>query len=813
MEKYICIHGHFYQPPRENPWLEDIELQDSAYPYHDWNERITSECYAPNTVSRLLDGEGRIVRLPNNYAKISFDFGPTLLTWMAVKTPQVYDDIVAADRLSQKNFSGHGSALAQAYNHMIMPLANRRDKYTQVIWGMQDFEHRFGRRPEGMWLPETAADLETLDIMAELGIVFTILAPHQAKQVRPLGQTDWQEVSGGRIDPSMAYALNLPSGRRISLFFYDGPISRAVAFEGLLSRGENLALRMNAAFSEERQWPQLVHIATDGETYGHHQRFGDMALAYAIQYIEEDNLARLTNYGEFLEKNPPAFEVEIFENTSWSCAHGVDRWYKDCGCNTGFHPGWNQAWRTPLREALDWLRDALAVIYEEKAGGFLKDPWGARNDYVGVILNRTPEDLDGFLAQHAVRMLDEGEKVMILKLLGMQRCAMLMYTSCGWFFDELSGLEAVQVLHYAGRAIRLAQETRTEAIEDQFLERLSQAGSNLQEYGDGRQIYEKLVKPGMLDLEKVGAHYAVSSLFEQYPPEGRIYCYFINQEDFQFSEVGIAKLAVGRVGIVSEITREAATLTFGAMHFGEQNLCSGVQHFQGQEAYQAMVAEVTEAFAGGDFAETIRRLDRHFGASTYSLRSLFKDEQRKVLNQIMKSSLEGTRFLFQQTFSHHVALMRFLTELGIPLPAPYPCTAEFVVNLNLCQSFEAEEISPETIEGLLEEARALRVPLDAVSLEFTLRKTLERLVTSLRDNPSELKYLEQLEAAAGIAKSLPFEVNLWKVQNIYYEMVHTAYPEWLWRAEHGDEPAHNWVSRFVALGGKLAIRMNHDFLA
>ncbi len=808
MEKYICIHGHFYQPPRENPWLEDIELQDSAYPYHDWNERITAECYAPNTVSRILDGEGRIVNLPNNYAKISFDFGPTLLNWMAAKAPQVYEAILAADRLSQKNFSGHGSALAQAYNHMIMPLANARDKYTQVLWGMRDFEARFGRQPEGMWLPETAVDLETLEIMAELGIAFTLLAPHQAKQVRPLGQPNWMDVSGGRIDPTMAYALNLPSGRRISLFFYDGPISRGVAFEGLLSRGENLVQRLTGAFSEERSWPQLVHIATDGETYGHHQRFGDMALTYALQYIGDYSLATLTNYGEYLEKHPPAFEVEIFEDTSWSCAHGVERWRAECGCNSGGHPGWGQAWRAPLREALDWLRDGLGRFYEERSADFLQDPWAARNDYIQVVLNRAPEISDRFLEQHANRPLSDQEKVEVLKLLGMQRCAMLMYTSCGWFFDELSGLETVQVLHYAGRALRLAQDTGSGDLESGFLERLALARSNIPEMGDGRQIYERLVRPGMLDLEKVGAHYAVSSLFMEYPPQAKIYCYQVDQEDFHFSPVGVAKLAVGRVRITSEITREITTLDFGAMHFGEQNLCAGVRPYQDPDAYAAMVREVTEAFAGGDFPETIRRLDRHFGASTYSLRSLFKDEQRRALNQIMEVSLEGTRFTYRQIYSHHVSLMRFLTDLGIPLPTPFPCTAEFVVNYNLRQAFLGEEISQEAIQGLLEEARALELPLEAVGLEFTLRKTLERLISKFRDHPGDPGLLKQLEVGLDTAKSLPFEVNLWQTQNVYYEMLHTAYPEWRWKAEHGDEAAHDWVIRFAALGGKLSIRVD-----
>ena len=297
MDRYICIHGHFYQPPRENPWLEAIELQDSAYPYHDWNERITAECYAPNAVSRILDAENRITRLVNNYAKISFNFGPTLLGWLAATAPEVYQAVLAADRQSRETFSGHGSAIAQPYNHVILPLANHRDRYTQIYWGIRDFEHHFGRAPEGMWLPETAVDLESLEILAELGMRFTILAPHQASRVRSIGSRTWDSVAGGQIDPTRAYEQRLPSGRTLAIFFYDGPVSRAVAFEGLLSRGESFADRLNSAFSEERDWPQLVHIATDGESYGHHHRFGEMALSYALNCIEANQLARLTNYG------------------------------------------------------------------------------------------------------------------------------------------------------------------------------------------------------------------------------------------------------------------------------------------------------------------------------------------------------------------------------------------------------------------------------------------------------------------------------------------------------------------------------------
>ncbi len=505
MERFICIHGHFYQPPRENPWLEAVELQDSAYPYHDWNEKITAECYAPNATSRILDGDGYILYLVNNYAKMSFNFGPTLLAWMEKNAPDVYEAILEADKLSRELFEGHGSAMAQAYNHMIMPLATRRDKETQIIWGLKDFQRRFGRDPEGMWLPEAAVDLETLDLMALHGIKFTVLAPRQAQRIKPIGDGPWKDVRGGKIDPTRPYRCFLPSGRDITLLFYDGPISQALAFEGLLDSGEALSHRLLGAFSKDRAHAQLVHIATDGESYGHHHRKGDMALAYAIHYIESNNLAEITNYGRYLERQPPTHQVEIFENSSWSCVHGIERWKADCGCNSGGYPNWKQAWRKPLREAFDWMRDTLEPAYESAASTLLKDPWAARNDYIDVILDRSSENVSEFLALHAVRDPDESERVSILRLLELQRHLMLVYTSCGWFFDELSGLETVQVIQYAGRAIQLAKQLFGDAVEPRFLQLLSMAKSNLQEHRDGRTIYEKWARPAMLDLIRVGA--------------------------------------------------------------------------------------------------------------------------------------------------------------------------------------------------------------------------------------------------------------------------------------------------------------------
>uniref|UniRef100_A0A7C3UXV1 DUF3536 domain-containing protein n=1 Tax=Desulfobacca acetoxidans TaxID=60893 RepID=A0A7C3UXV1_9BACT len=807
MDRYVCIHGHFYQPPRENPWLEAIELQDSAYPYHDWNERINAVCYAPNAICRILDSEGRIVKFRNNYNMISFNFGPTLLAWLADKDPQTYNAILAADRRSQQNFGGHGSALAQAYNHLIMPLANRRDKYTQVWWGIRDFEHRFGRRPEGMWLPETAVDLETLDIMAEQGISFTVLAPHQAARVREIGQEAWREVSGGAVDPTKAYRLTLPSGRSINLFFYDAPISRGVAFENLLNRGEDLANRLVGAFSEERHDPQLVHIATDGETYGHHHRYGDMALAYALEYIESKGLARLTNYGEFLEKHPPVFEVEIFENTSWSCAHGVERWRNDCGCHSGQHPGWHQAWRAPLREALDWLRDSLAPLFEKEAGELLRDPWEARNDYIAVILDRSPDNVAEFLKRHARRALDEEQKIKVLKLLESQRHALLMYTSCGWFFDELSGLETVQVMQYAGRVIQLARAFEGQDLESPFLERLQQAPSNLPEHGDGRRIYEKFVKPAMVDLLAVGAHYALSFFFEDYKPRDRIYCYRIDQEDLRSSEIGNAKLEVGRIKVASEITGSASVISFAALYLGDHNLCAGLREFLSEEAYGTMAWEITEAFSWADFPETIRRIGLHFGDRFYSPRSLFRDEQRKVLDQISEPAQKTARNAYRQLYQQNLPFMRFLIELGIPLPKVLRVTADYVCNLNLRQAFEDYKIDLPELRSLMEEARFLGVQLDAAGLEFALRRTLDNLAEKFRENPGDLDLLLQLDVRATLAQELPFEVNLWKLQNVYYEVLLGFYPEQRQKAEQNLLEAQEWLGYFIALGEKLSIKV------
>jgi alpha-amylase/alpha-mannosidase (GH57 family) len=803
VDRYVCIHGHFYQPPRENPWLEAIQQQDSAYPYHDWNERIAAECYAPNATSRILDAEDRIVSIVNNYCRISFNFGPTLLSWIEQKAPDVYRAVLAADTASRERCSGHGSALAQPYNHMILPLATLRDKVTQVRWGLRDFERRFGRKAEGMWLPETAVDLETLTVLADHGIRFTLLAPSQARRVRKIGARGWRDVGDGRIDPTMAYQVRLPRGRSIAVFFYDDPISRAVAFEGLLSKGEHFAGRLAGAFTETRAWPQLVHVATDGETYGHHHRFGDMALAYALHHIETNGLARLTNYGEYLERHPPTHLVEVQERTAWSCVHGLGRWMEDCGCSSGGHPGWSQSWRGPLRTALDWLRDALAPRYEERARELLRDPWAARDEYVDVVLDRTPAGVDGFLDRHAARPLSEEDRTAALRLLELQRQTLLMYTSCGWFFDDVSGIETVQVLQYAGCAVQLAELLFGEGIEAELLSRLAAARGNRPEQADGARVYERQVQPAMVNLRAVAAHYAISSLFDGDGDRGSVYCYDVDREDYRTLRTGRTRLALGRARVTSRITRATERLDFGVLYYGDHTVSGGVREARGAEAFEAVAAEASAAFERADYLEVVRVMDRQYGDARYSLKSLFRDERRRILGEILDSALEEAAALYRQVYEKQAPLMRFLGEVGVPLPRAFETTAEFVINASLRRILAAEKPDLDEARTLLETARRERVPLDRAGLGYVAQKTLERSMEAFRADAADLALLRELEALVRLIRSSPFEVSLWTVQNRYYEMLQAAYPERL----RGEGEGGGWVRSFAALGEALGVRV------
>jgi len=803
--KYLCIHCHFYQPPRENPWLEEIELQDSAYPYHDWNERITAECYGPNLAARILDGQQYIATIVNNYSKISFNFGPTLLSWAAEHAKELHQGLIEADKQSQRLFSGHGSAMAQAYNHMILPLANSRDKKTQIRWGFDDFVHRFGRLPEGMWLPETAVDLESLDLMAQAGLKFAILAPHQAKAFRPLTGGEWQDVTGGRIDPTRAYRLKTPSGNSINLFFYDGPISQAVAFEKLLDNGEKFASRLMGAFTHDGSRAQLAHIATDGETYGHHHRYGEMALAYALEYTQNEKLAKLTNYGEFLENFPPVHEVQIYEDTAWSCVHGVERWRSNCGCNSG-RAGWHQEWRKPLREALDWLRDSVNTHFEELAGKLLKDPWGARDAYIDVMLHRNEEARQRFHEEQFLPGITTEQQVTVWKLMELQRHAMLMYTSCGWFFDDISGIETVQIIQYAGRVVQLAEQLFGNHFEAQFLNLLKAAESNLPEYGNGADVYRKYVKPAVVNLEKVGAHYSISSLFAPYGERTDIFSYTVKRLDYHTREAGKLRMAVGKAQFTSSITQESEVLTFWVVHFGDHNVAGGVRRPRAEADYREMLEKLSEAFSLGDVPELVRLLDKRF-ERTYSLRSLFRDEQRRILNTVLSSTVAEAETAYLQVYEHHAALMRFISSLGTPMPREFAAAMEYALNSLLRRACTGDRLDGERIGHLLHEAEANNVMLDKTTLEYHLRRKVEHLAGRFAADPSNIGKLQELFSTLRIVKQMPFYVNVWSAQNLVYAFKGGLYTRTVRKSQHGDEKAEEWVDCYRKVSDLLSIRV------
>jgi alpha-amylase/alpha-mannosidase (GH57 family) len=810
MEKYICIHGHFYQPPRENPWLEDVELQDSAYPHHDWNARITEECYRQNAASRILGADRRIMRIVNNYERISFNFGPTLLSWMETHTPDVYEKILEADRLSRKRFSGHGSALAQVYNHMIMPLANDRDKLTQVRWGIADFEHRFGRRPEGMWLAETAVDTPTLEVLASQGIAFTILSPRQARRVRRIGAKKWKDVDEATVDTTVPYTCTLPSGAQITLFFYNGPVSHDVAYGGLLHSGENMANRLTGAFPADNERPaRLVHIATDGESFGHHHRHGDMALAYCIHQIQNGGQAKITIYGEYLEKYPPEDEAEIFENSSWSCVHGVERWRSNCGCSGDQSLSGQQTWREPLRSALDRLCRQTEDLYVQRISAFVQDPWAIRNDYIAVILDCSEAHVDAWLAKWIGRQPSPEEKVLLVKLLEMERNAMLMFTSCGWFFDDISGIETIQILQYAARALQLARDIQGVDLEPEFKERLSAALSIKLPKKTGRDIYEMYVEPCKVDLNRVGAHLAMSSIFqEDGRRESAIFVYRTRMEMFDRQEAGIQVLTMGRATIRSQITFEQKSVDLVGFYLGGQNLFCAVGSQMPIEDYRRVKRSFQDAFRRGDSSEILRLMNVMILGQIYTLSHLFKDEQRRIMHRMLDTTWQEIEGSFRHIYEHNYSIMQLMRNMNMPLPAGLQAPADFIINQELCREIAAEPMNLERMQVLREEVERFSLKLDQKRLTFEAGRRINALMQEFRQDPENLEKLLQIEQMMEILLSIIGAIDLQESQNLFFKITQEVYPFVQRRAGEGDASARQWVEHFQKLARLLGLAVS-----
>ena len=798
---FVTVHGHFYQPPRENPYLDAIERQPSASPCHDWNERVHQECYRPNAFARILNDRGEVMEIVNNFEYLSFNIGPTLMSWMERYDVEVYQRILEADRLSCDRLEGHGNAIAQVYNHIILPLANEQDKITQVRWGIDDFRARFQRDPEGMWLAETAVDYPTLKVLVEEGIRFIILAPSQAQRCRPLpthhdAAPEWMEVGGGQIDPIQPYRCFLPGGNPnhdyIDIFFYDGPISRDMGFNHVMDSSQQFASRIGQAVRGDHREAQLISVATDGETFGHHKSGAEKALAYALTTEFGQQGWTVTNFSHYLSHYPPSWEVELKPVTAWSCSHGVDRWQDDCGCGGGGL--WHQKWRRPLRDALDWLRDQLIPLYEEQGQQLLSDPWAARNDYVQVMRDRSPAKIESFLAQHQSHALNDDERIDALRLLEMQRHTLLMYTSCGWFFDEISRPEGTQILRYAARAIELAGDVAGVQLEESFIQRLRQAPSNVEHFAHGGRVYSELVIPSKISLEQVAAHYAISSLFTPHTTEQRVYCYTTHQYDYQIQRLGPLTLAMGQLELNSTITQETAHLVFAVFHLGGWDFHCCITPFSGRLAYSEAKTKLVEVFNTANIARMISVMNQVLGDRTYSLHDLFAEERHRIMRRLSESTLTRLDQLYSQVYRDNYSVLLAFHRDHLQVPQELQVAAEIAIGqrvLSLLQQLEQEMINGhESGEGdcshhrrmtLLGELEAiatesqqfdctLRIPSAKTILEDLILRALWQHLHAYNANTAKVDML-WIKMLMTVGDRLQLGVNLDRAQELYFQTI------------------------------------------
>lgn len=783
-KKYLTIHGHFYQPPRENPWIEAIEIQDSACPFHDWNARIANECYIPNSVAKIVDYKNQILDIVNNYSKMSFNFGPTLLSWLELYEPYTYERVIKADVESAYRNNGHGNAMAQTYNHLIMPLANKNDKYTQTIWGIRDFQYRFGRSPEGMWLSETAVNDETLEVLIDCGIKFTVLSPYQAESIRKFGEEKWTDVSWGSIDPARPYRYYTKNNREkfIDIFFYDGSISKSVAFDHLLKDGNKFICRLKEGVSDIRDYNQIVNIATDGESYGHHTKFGDMALSYILRIRAEEEGFCIINYANYLYTEGVEYEVQIKPVSSWSCAHGVERWQSDCGCSGGGAVGWNQKWRRPLREALDYLRDEIITIFEKNAKKYYKYCWDARNDYINVILDRSEESVKKFFDKHLIdKNIDCNDKVNALKLMEIQRQTMLMYTSCGWFFSEISGIETTQIMKYAARAIQLASDFSEKDLEKEFLNILSRAQSNIHNFGTGKDIYEKFVKPAVITTKEIASLWAVSSLYQDFDKDVSLYCFDIVKNNYKKFSKGSTNFVIGRIEVKSRITWEKADLIFALLQYPGGDFHCAIREFSNQNDYTRISKNLIDAYTNMSITETIRQLDENFGTEYYSLKNIFSDERSKILSVLLKDKLSKFSNVYRDIYNEGKGSILQLKDLGLHIPEEFKLAAQYTLSQDFNKLFSGgntvlDENTMQLATEINDEAKALCLELDKQTTSKFLSEKICLRVSEFAKNFESHRLDKALELFKCIDE-LEVCVDISEAQNIYFNRVFCKFSE------------------------------------
>ncbi|MBN1257239.1 MAG: DUF3536 domain-containing protein [Planctomycetes bacterium] len=778
-KRYVCVHGHFYQPPRENPWLGVIEPQAGAEPFPNWNERIFSECYAAGARARIHDQNRAIDRLANNFLNMSFNIGPTLFSWLAKHHPGTTKRIVAADQKSCERLEGHGNAVSQVYNHMIMPLAQERDKHTQILWGIADFVHRFGRQPEGMWLSECAVDYKTVRALIDHGIRYIILAPKQASRVRHLNSHHWQECVSVPLDTRMPYRIferdshhRKLYNRHLDVFFYDGAISNAIAFEKLLRNADKMGAKFEELFDSHPDKPQLVSAATDGESYGHHEPYGEMCLAFFFEDFVIKHQDIVTNYSYFLAKFPPEWEVELWEGSkgegsSWSCSHGVDRWYRHCGCSDGGEDWYRQDWRTPLREAFDDIRSAVDMIFEKEGSLYLVDPWDARNDYISVILEPSPESRQRFLQKHTNDSLAETEIDKLWCLLEMQHNAMLMYTSCGWFFADLGGVEPVQNMRYALRMLEYARNFTDEDLKARLISHLEKARSNVPALGSGGDLFRARVETCRYTPEVIAACYAIMEMYELARPP---FQYNLSFEDTDRSPVAGVQAFRGSLVLEDQRTFIKTCYAFVAAHISDRETACAVQACASAAEAKAFLKPWSKL----SLAELTQRLSKE----GYLIRDMPQSQRLELLTYVLNERLEEVNAAFSQTYDNLRPLLTILSENKIKPPQVMEVAAQSVLSqrfLDVCERLaqkgswdkeltdKAREILAEAAAYALHVNLTLAAPVVAeMVLDYMLRITASPLVANIQ----EVTKLIEFSREVGF-----FFENGGKIENNYWYLL------------------------------------------
>jgi len=805
MAIHLVIHGHFYQPPRENPWTGEIERQESAAPFHDWNARIAAECYEPNARSRVLDASGRIQDIVNNYERLSFNVGPTLLAWMAAHAPEVVEALCEADRASQARLN-HGNAIAQAYNHMILPLATPRDRQSQIRWGLREFRYRFGRAPEAMWLPEAAVDEETLALLTRAGMRYVILSPAQAARWRPLGESRWVTPAEAELDPRRPYRWRLKDrqGRvqgdlGIDVCFYHAPLSRGVSFQHYLRDAAALAGRIAeaaAGFTDP-----LILIATDGESFGHHERFGDMCLATLFAREAPRRGFSVTNLGAYLATHRPAWEVELLPQSAWSCSHGVGRWREDCGCSTGGGPGWNQRWRRPLREGLDRLRDALAEIFAEEGGPLLTDVWAARDDYIELLLDRGQDARESFFARHARRPLSGEEQARALRLLEMQHHAMLMYTSCGWFFSDISGIETVQNLRYAARAMDLAEPFARLDLEAVLLEHLERARSNLPAWKDGRHIWERQVRPSRVRTEEAVARLLLEGVLGREPAPQTRYGWALAPEPI----LRVDEMVLAGVRAVSQVTGEASRFAGACRREGRFDILAGIAPWPASDDWAGFVEETRAALRPGSSGLEAWR-GRH-AARLVRLRDFPPDERRAVLEEMLVETRGRLERTCEQLSAEALPAAEAMVDVGMSLPTWLGATLAATLSRQLARALEkldgVTEPARYTVAlDLVAQARHLGLALDLAPASAWFDRMLVRRLEALAegsDLPAWQDYLELLQVATRLTLPLPERA----LQDRMFRVLRDRIPPLLEAVRDPREETYALVTAILAVASRL----------